>query len=68
MKYKYNGPASGVTLADGTEKMLYDGEEVELPAENEYTKTLVALGKLTEIAQLNTVKTARKTSEATNAS
>jgi hypothetical protein len=68
MKYNYKGPASGVTLADGTEKMLYDGEEVELPAENEYTQTLVALGKLTEIAQPNTVKTTKKTIEATNAS
>lgn len=50
MKYLYSGPTSGVTLQDGDkarEVMLHANTEVELPADNEYTKTLVALGYLT---------------------
>lgn len=54
MRYVYNGPISGVTLnqKDGNgndvsrEIALHPGKEVELPPENEYTKTLVALGYL----------------------
>ncbi|WP_432732478.1 hypothetical protein R0381_000003 [Jeongeupia wiesaeckerbachi] len=47
MKYLYSGPTSGVTLQDGDEPrevMLHTGAEVELPAEHEYTKTLLAFG------------------------
>ncbi|MFP1724063.1 hypothetical protein ACLEEB_13805 [Lonsdalea quercina] len=46
MKYRYTGPTSGVTLADGTEVLLFPQHEVELPAEHDYVKTLVALGFL----------------------
>lgn len=50
MKYRYSGPTSGVTLQEGEkvrEVMLHTGAEVELPEENEYTKTLLALQYLT---------------------
>ena len=39
MKFKYSGPASGVTLADGTEVLLWPGHEVELPV-SELTEAL----------------------------
>lgn len=48
--YKYSGPLSGVTLKDGKavkEIMLHDGAVVDLPEDNEYTRTLLALGHLT---------------------
>ena len=45
MKFKYSGPASGVTLADGTEVLLWPGQEVALP-ESEYTAALQAQGYL----------------------
>lgn len=54
MKYLYKGPSSGVTLRDGeaeTEIMLHDGAEVDLPAEHEYTQTLLALGHLTVVIE-----------------
>ncbi|MDR1709656.1 MAG: hypothetical protein LBS70_08060 [Candidatus Accumulibacter sp.] len=47
MKYRYNGPISAVSLKDGAEVMLHPGKTVELPAEHEYTKTLLARGHLT---------------------
>jgi hypothetical protein len=47
MKYRYSGPISAVTLKDGREVMLHPGKTVELPAEHEYTQTLLALGHLT---------------------
>ncbi len=46
MKYRYSGPLSGVTLADGTEVMLHPGADVDLPEGHDYTKTLLALGHL----------------------
>lgn len=51
MKYLYSGPVSAVTLADGTEVMLYPGKIVELPADHEYTATLLALSHLTPVAE-----------------
>jgi len=63
MKYRYNGPTSGVTLQksaddpEAQEVMLHTGAEVELPETHEYTKTLLALGHLTP------VKVAAKTSQ-----
>jgi len=54
MKYRYSGPTSGVTLKDGDaliECMLFDGGEVELPEAHEYTRTLVARGHLTPLAE-----------------
>ncbi len=47
MKYRYSGPLSGVTLADGQEVMLHPEAEVELPEDNDYVKTLLALEHLT---------------------
>lgn len=48
-KYRYTGPLSGVTLASGQEVMLNPGGDVELPEQDEYTKTLLALGHLIQI-------------------
>lgn len=54
MKYLYTGPLSGVTLQDKSGKaveiMLLPNREVELPDTHDYTKTLVALGHLQELA------------------
>ena len=66
MKYRYSGPTSGVTLKKGEEAqevMLHTGAEVDLPEEHEYTKTLLALGHLTQVS----AKQATKTSAATRA-
>ena len=49
MKYRYSGPLSGVTLADGQEVMLHPGAEVELPEDNDYVNTLLALEHLTPV-------------------
>ncbi|ENH9941948.1 hypothetical protein ABXH75_001887 [Escherichia coli] len=38
-----HGPASGVTLADGAEVLLWPESEVELPEEHDYVQTLLAL-------------------------
>lgn len=48
-KYRYSGPASGVTLADGPEVLLWPGKDVSLPAGHEYVRTLTALGHLTPV-------------------
>ena len=45
-KYRYSGPASGVTLSDGTEILLWPGKNVTLPEEHDYVKVLVALKHL----------------------
>lgn len=45
MKYVYHGPASGLTLADGAEVLLWPGHEVELP-ESELTRALEEQGFL----------------------
>lgn len=47
--YRYSGPLSGVTLDDGREVMLHPSSEIPLPADNDYVKTLVAQGFLTEV-------------------
>lgn len=46
MKYRYTGPSSGVTLADGTEVLLWPDSVVSLPEAHDYVKTLVALQHL----------------------
>ncbi|RKO76160.1 hypothetical protein C5E00_04880 [Pectobacterium parmentieri] len=46
MKYRYTGPSSGVTLADGTEVLLWPDSVVDLPEAHDYVKTLVALKHL----------------------
>lgn len=51
MKYLYSGPLSGVTLQDGTEVLLRNGIEVELPEDNEYVKTLVAFSYLKPVTE-----------------
>ncbi|MFN3437796.1 MAG: hypothetical protein ACK41V_08900 [Acidovorax sp.] len=40
--YTYSGPLSGVTLADGKEVVLIPGATVHLPADHDYTRTLIA--------------------------
>ncbi|EBP4526275.1 hypothetical protein CB373_08875 [Salmonella enterica subsp. enterica serovar Westminster] len=42
MKYIYSGPASGVTLADGQEVLLWPGNEIELPEDNEWVITMIS--------------------------
>ncbi len=50
MKFKYSGPASGVTLADGTEVLLWPGRDVDLPV-SELTDALEAQGYLQRVAE-----------------
>lgn len=42
MKYIYSGPASGVTLADGQEVLLWPDSEIDLPEDNEWVMTMIA--------------------------
>ncbi|EFD5400387.1 hypothetical protein JHU93_005107 [Escherichia coli] len=49
--YRYSGPASGVTLSDGTEILLWPGKTVSLPEEHDYVKVLVALKHLTPVPE-----------------
>ncbi|HCB1583332.1 hypothetical protein [Citrobacter sp. RHBSTW-00325] len=50
-EYRYSGPASGVTLSDGTEILLWPGKNVTLPEEHDYVKVLVALKHLTPVPE-----------------
>ena len=59
MKFKYNGPASGVTLADGTEVLLWPGRDVDLP-ESALTKALEAKGYLQRVAEAAKPATKKK--------
>lgn len=49
-RYIYHGPLSGVTLktaeGDSLEIMLFPGKPAELPEGHEYTKTMIAQGRL----------------------
>lgn len=47
MLYRYSGPLTAMTLADGREVILAPGALVDLPEEADVTQTLVALGRLT---------------------
>ncbi|HID8520052.1 TPA: hypothetical protein ACXIMP_001392 [Enterobacter asburiae] len=49
--YRYSGPASGVTLSDGTEILLWPGKNVSLPEEHDYVKVLEALKHLTPVPE-----------------
>ena len=49
--YRYSGPASGGTLSDGTEILLWPGKAVSLPEEHDYVKVLVALKHLTPVPE-----------------
>ncbi|ECC3910488.1 hypothetical protein C1A67_13260 [Salmonella enterica] len=42
MKYIYSGPASGVTLADGQEVLLWPNSEISLPEDNEWVITMIS--------------------------
>ncbi|MFT2791796.1 hypothetical protein ACMV5I_17240 [Serratia sp. T13T92] len=50
-EYRYFGPASGVTLSDGTEILLWPGKNVSLPENHEYVTVLVALKHLTPVPE-----------------
>ncbi|EIL8914912.1 TPA: hypothetical protein QFU55_001995 [Citrobacter freundii] len=50
-EYRYSGPASGVTLSDGTEILLWPGKNVSLPEEHDYVTVLVALKHLTPVPE-----------------
>ncbi|ECG1336247.1 hypothetical protein DS259_19700 [Salmonella enterica subsp. indica] len=54
MKYIYSGPASGVTLADGQEVLLWPGNEIELPEDNEWVITMIARRHLTPVVTQET--------------
>lgn len=49
MNYIYSGPASGVTLADGQEVLLWPDSEIELPEDNEWVVVMVARRHLTPV-------------------
>ncbi|EYU16156.1 hypothetical protein [Photorhabdus aegyptia] len=68
MKYLYTGPASGVTLADGTEVLLWSEKTVDLPEQHDYVKTLIALRYLHPLSeqQKNLLKKKEKLEEATD--
>ncbi|EMX4104823.1 hypothetical protein ACVQN3_000130 [Salmonella enterica subsp. enterica serovar Cotham] len=53
-EYRYSGPASGVTLSDGTEILLWPGKNVPLPEEHDYVKVLEALKHLTPVPEETT--------------
>lgn len=46
--YLYSGPMSAATLPDGRDVILMPGQAVELPEDNAWVQTLVALGHLAE--------------------
>ena len=50
-EYRYSGPASGVTLSDGTEILLWPGKNVSLSEEHVYVKVLVALKHRTPVSE-----------------
>lgn len=50
-RYIYNGPMSAATLGDGTDVILFNGGEVELPADNEWVKGLVAQKRLAPVTK-----------------
>ncbi len=66
MKYIYSGPASGVTLADGQEVLLWPNSEISLPEDNEWVMTMVARRHLTPSPRKKQKLTKRKLSMAAN--
>ncbi|MCX8016617.1 MAG: hypothetical protein N2690_01750 [Rhodocyclaceae bacterium] len=46
MLYRYTGPLTSMTLADGRDAILIPGGIVDLPDGADVTATLVALGRL----------------------
>ncbi|MFE8103576.1 hypothetical protein RBA71_19115 [Brenneria goodwinii] len=65
MKYRYSGPASGVTLADGTEVLLWPDSLVELPEHHDYVQTLVALKHLHAEPDVTSAAVSRRKATAT---
>ena len=49
MKYIYNGPASGVTLADGQDSFLWPNRVSVLREDNEWVMTMIARNHLTPV-------------------
>ncbi|ELV2836670.1 hypothetical protein VU607_19395 [Enterobacter cloacae] len=49
MKYVYHGPASGVTLSNGQEILLWTNSEIDLPEDNEWVKTMIARRHLSPV-------------------
>jgi hypothetical protein len=47
-KFRYHGPLSSVTIGE-QDVMLFPEKEVELPEDNEYVATLVAMKRLEPI-------------------
>lgn len=45
--YRYTGPLTAMTLPDGRELILADGQVVDAPEDNPVIQTLTALGRLT---------------------
>lgn len=63
MKFRYAGLMSGVSLNIGNDKnpqykdfIFINGQEYDLPQDNEYVKTLVSLGHLTETESKKSIK------------
>ncbi|OAE45762.1 hypothetical protein [Enterobacter quasihormaechei] len=54
MKYIYHGPASGVTLFDGQEVLLWTDSEVDLPEDNEWVMTMIARQHLSPVVEKET--------------
>ena len=60
-QFKYTGPNSGISIVtdkdkDGkpieTDVMLWNGSQVELPADNEHVQVMVAQGYLAEVVEV----------------
>lgn len=61
-QFKYTGPNSGISIVTGKDKdgkpieetdvMLWNGSQVELPADNEHVQVMVAQGYLTEVVEV----------------
>ena len=50
-EYRYSGPASGVTLSDGSEILVWPGKTVSLLEEHDYVKVLVGLKDRTPVPE-----------------
>ncbi|WP_438438897.1 hypothetical protein [Hydrogenophilus thermoluteolus] len=47
MLYRYTGPLTAMTMPDGREMILADGQTVDAPEDNPVIQTLAALARLT---------------------
>lgn len=46
MQYRYSGPLTSMTLPDGRDVILIDGQTVDLPEDNPVVQTLEAIKRL----------------------